>query len=64
MLIITRRTGERIMVGDDVVVHVLDVGGGSVRIGIEAPRDVTVLREELLDGAGAQVDRAPGTVKA
>jgi carbon storage regulator len=48
MLIITRRQGERIMLGDDVVIHVLGVSGGSVRIGIEAPRSVPVYREELL----------------
>jgi carbon storage regulator len=47
VLIITRRAGERIMVGDDVVLHVLEVGGGSVRIGIEAPRSLPVYREEI-----------------
>jgi carbon storage regulator len=47
MLIITRRKGEKFMVGDDIVVHVLQVVGHSVRIGIEAPRSVPVLREEL-----------------
>ena len=47
MLIITRRPGEKVMVGDDVVVHVLEVVGHSVRIGIEAPRSVPVYREEI-----------------
>jgi carbon storage regulator len=47
MLIITRRAGEKVMVGDDVVVHVLEVAGNSVRIGIEAPRSVPVYREEI-----------------
>jgi carbon storage regulator len=47
MLIITRRPGEKVMVGDDVVVHVLEVAGNSVRIGIEAPRSVPVYREEI-----------------
>jgi carbon storage regulator len=47
MLIITRRTGEKVMVGDDIVVHVLEVVGNSVRIGIEAPRSVPVYREEI-----------------
>ena len=47
MLIITRKPGERIMVGDDVVLHVIEVAGGSVRIGIEAPRSVPVYREEI-----------------
>ena len=47
MLILTRRPGEKVMVGDDVVVHVLEVVGNSVRIGIEAPRSVPVYREEI-----------------
>jgi carbon storage regulator len=47
MLIITRRPGEKVMVGDDVVVHVLEVVGNSVRVGIEAPRSVPVYREEI-----------------
>ena len=47
MLIITRRAGERIMVGDDVVVEVMEVVGNSVRIGIRAPRSVAVYREEI-----------------
>jgi carbon storage regulator len=47
MLIITRRPGEKIMVGDDVVVEVIEVSGSSVRIGIAAPRSVPVYREEI-----------------
>ncbi|MEA2291711.1 MAG: carbon storage regulator [Solirubrobacteraceae bacterium] len=47
MLIVTRRPGEKIMVGDDVVVHVMEIVGNSVRVGIEAPRSVPVYREEI-----------------
>jgi len=47
MLNITRRRGERIIVGDDIYVSVLEVSGQSVRLGIEAPRSVRVYREEL-----------------
>ena len=47
MLRITRRAGERIMLGDDVIVEVIEVRGGTVRLGIEAPRSVPVYREEL-----------------
>ena len=47
MLIITRRAGERIMVGDDVTVEVMEIVGNSVRIGINAPRSVPVFREEI-----------------
>ena len=47
MLIITRRAGEKVMVGDDVVVHVMEIVGNTVRVGIEAPRSVPVYREEI-----------------
>jgi carbon storage regulator len=47
MLRITRRAGERIMLGDDVVVEVIEVRGGTVRLGIDAPRSLPVYREEL-----------------
>ncbi len=47
MLRITRRAGERIMLGDDVIIEVTEVKGGTVRIGIEAPRSLRIYREEL-----------------
>jgi carbon storage regulator len=47
MLIVTRRAGERIMVGDDVVVEVIEIVGNQVRIGINAPRSIPVYREEI-----------------
>ncbi len=47
MLIITRRPGEKIMVGDEVVVHVMEIAGNTVRVGIEAPRAIPVYREEI-----------------
>ena len=47
MLIITRRPGEKIMLGDDVVVEVIEVSGSSVRLGIAAPKSVPVYREEI-----------------
>lgn len=47
MLVLTRRPGESIMIGDDVVVTVLDVRGDVVRVGIKAPRSVQVHREEV-----------------
>jgi carbon storage regulator len=49
MLIVTRNKGQRIMIGDDVVVTVLDVRGKQVRIGIDAPENINILREELLE---------------
>ena len=47
MLILSRRIGEQLMIGDDVVIRVLGIKGGQVRIGIDAPRDVQVHREEI-----------------
>jgi carbon storage regulator len=47
MLILTRRVGETLMVGDDVTITVLGVKGNQVRLGVNAPRDVAVHREEI-----------------
>ena len=49
MLVLTRRINERIMIGDDIVVTVLEVHGDQVRIGIDAPREIKVFREEVLE---------------
>lgn len=47
MLVFTRRVGEKFRIGDDKVISVLQVNGGQVRIGIDAPKDVSVHREEI-----------------
>ena len=47
MLRITRRAGERIVLGDNVIVEVIEVKGGTVRLGIDAPRSLPVYREEI-----------------
>mgnify|MGYP003574333216 FL=1 len=49
MLILTRKVNETLMVGDDVTVTVLGIKGGQIRIGINAPRDVAVHRQEVYE---------------
>jgi len=49
MLILTRKTGETITIGDNIQIQVLSVKGGQVRIGIDAPREVLVNREEVFE---------------
>lgn len=49
MLVLTRRRNQSIVIGTDIVITVLEVKGDSIRLGITAPRDVQVYRQELLD---------------
>ena len=55
MLILTRRPGETILIGDDVKVTIMRISGNQVRFGIEAPKDVPIVREEL-DQEEAEVE--------
>lgn len=48
MLVLTRKLGETLMIGDDICIKVVDIHGNRVRIGVEAPRDLPVVREEVL----------------
>ena len=49
MLVLTRQTNERLLIGEDIVIEVREVRGNQVKIGIEAPPEVKVLREELME---------------
>ncbi len=49
MLVVTRKIGERILIGDKVVVTVVKIGNGGVRIGVEAPPEMAIVREELAE---------------
>ena len=67
MLVLTRKAGERIVIDDSIVVEVLEIQGNRVRIGIQAPSGVTILRQELITGkanAPAQAGQAPGELAA
>ena len=61
MLILTRRVGETLMIGDEVTVTVLGVKGNQVRIGVNAPRDVTVHREEIYDRIKSEQEQKKDT---
>ena len=49
MLVLTRKVGESIVIGDNIVVKVQRIAGNSIRLAIEAPKDVLIVRQELLD---------------
>lgn len=57
MLILTRRISESIIIGDDVKITVLGVKGNQVRLGIDAPKDVSVHREEIYDRIRTEGDK-------
>lgn len=47
MLVLTRQVGKRIIIGDDIIITIVAINGRQIRVGIDAPKDVTVHREEI-----------------
>jgi carbon storage regulator len=61
MLILSRRVGESLIIGDNITINVLGIQGNQVRLGIEAPREVEVHREEIYAKIQAEKAAAEGT---
>lgn len=49
MLVLTRKAGDGIIIGDDIIIKIIEMKGGGVRIGIEAPKDKKIYRQEVYD---------------
>jgi carbon storage regulator len=67
MLVLTRRLGETIVIGDDIVIKIVDIHGKQIRVGIEAPAEISVYRGEIYERImlenKAAVEAAAGNVK-
>ncbi len=63
MLILTRRIGESVIIGDDISVSVLGVKGSQVRLGIDAPKEVSVHREEIYQRIQQEKTQQPTEIK-
>ncbi len=65
MLVLTRKLGEKIHIGADITLTIVEIKGGKIRLGVEAPEDVPIFRAELsylLNRIGAEPDSAPVAV--
>jgi carbon storage regulator len=61
MLMITRRPGERLVLGEDIRIEVVEIAGNTVRLGVAAPREIPVYREELWEAVKAENEAAAKT---
>jgi len=62
MLVLSRKLGEKIQIGEDISITVVDIDRGKIRLGIEAPRDVPIFRQELLPLGVAPTRNEPATL--
>jgi carbon storage regulator len=60
MLVLTRKKGERVMIGDDIVITIIDIRGDGIRIGFDAPRGVPIQRAEVISAVSAANAEAAG----
>lgn len=60
MLVLSRKPGQVIKVGDDIEVHIVRIGLNTVRVGIKAPRTVNIVRDELTDATDSTADASTG----
>ena len=60
MLVLSRKLGEKIYIGENICITVVDIDRGKIRLGIEAPRDVPIYRQELLPLKGTDTNSSPG----
>ena len=58
MLVLNRKPGESIILGDNIEIRILDIQDGKIKIGIEAPKEVSILRKEVYDEVKAENERA------
>ncbi len=54
MLVLTRKAGDGIVIGDDITIKIIEIKGGGIRIGIDAPKDKKIYRQELYDRISAE----------
>ena len=64
MLVLSRKSGERILIGDEIAITIVRIGPNTVRLGIDAPRDMNIVREELTVEKEEQPQSAPRAVEA
>lgn len=60
MLVLKRKAGENLLIGDNIEIKIVEIDDGKVKIGIDAPKEITILRKEVLDEAKAENKAAVG----